>query len=151
MDQELFERMRDYYNNSELAQEVTKTLKEGAVGEVQFEDDPGTYMMIKENGRSVFKEGKPNKPQVYFKFSKGAVDYLLELEESGSNDIEEYVTRFAKCILEPTPERKIEMKLCTNIVTGARMGYFGMMLMGGSKAVDLVVKMGIKIPKKFLK
>jgi hypothetical protein len=148
---ELFERMNHFYTQSTLAQKVAAPLKEGAVAEVQFEGDPGTYMMIKEGGRSVFKEGKPGKPQIYMKFSKGAIDFLLELQEKGIDDVEEYVTRFATCILEPTPERKIEFKLCANIITGARMGYFGMMRLGGKKALDVVLKMGIKVPAKFLK
>jgi len=146
----LFERMRYFYGKSPLAQKVAAPLKEGAVAEVQFEGDPGTYMMIKEGGRSVFKEGKPNKPQLYMKFNEGAVNYLLELEEKGLDDVEEYVTRFSECILDPTPARKIELKLCANVVTGARMGYFGMMRLGGKKALNLVMRMGIKVPKKFL-
>lgn len=151
MASELFERMKYFYDNSKLAQKVAAPLKEGACAEVQFEGDPGTYMMIKEGGKSVFKEGKPAKPEIYMKFSQGAIDYLLELEQKGVEDVEEYVTRFAECILNPTPERKIEFKLCANVLTGARMGYFGMMRLGGKKAIDLVLKMGIKIPKKFLK
>lgn len=148
---ELFLKMREFYEKSPLAQKVAAPLKEGAVAEVEFEGDPGTYMMIKEGGKSVFKEGKPNKPQIYMKFSQGAVDYLLELEQQGTQDVQEYVARFADCILNPTPERRIQFKLCANIVTGARMGYFGMMRLGGKKALDLVLKMGIKVPKKFIK
>ena len=151
MGTQLFERMKYFYEKSPLAQKVAAPLKEGAVAEVEFDGDPGVYMMIKEGGRSVFKEGKPNKPQIYMKFNQGAVDYLLELEELGTQDVEEYVTRFSDCILNPSPQRKIELKLCANVVTGARMGYFGMMTLGGKKALNLVMKMGIKVPMKFLK
>lgn len=150
MSEELFEKMKRYYESSDLPQMVTKPLKEGAVAEVQFEGDPGTYMMIKEGGRSHFRKGKPDKPQVYMQFSRGAVEYLMELQDAGKDDLEEYVARFGQCILDPTKERWIKFKLCTNVVTGARMGYFGMMRQGGKKAIDLTLKLGIKIPKRFL-
>lgn len=150
MSEELYERMKRYYETSDLPQKVTETLKEGAVAEVQFEDDPETYMMIKEGGKSMFRKGKPKKPQVYMKFSKGAVEYLMELQDSGKEDVEEYSARFSECILDPTPERWVKFKLCTNVVTAARMGYFGMMMKGGKKALNLTLKLGIKVPKRFL-
>jgi len=144
-------RIEKFYNQSPLAQMVAKPLKEGAVAEVQFEGDPESYMMIKEGGRSVFRKGKPKSPQIYMKYSRGAVDYLLEIPGEDKAALEEYISRFSECILSPGKDRKIEFKLCTNVLTGARMGYFGMMLLGGRKAVALVTKLGIKIPRQYLK
>ena len=149
MGNELYLRMKQFYEVSTLAQKVAAPLKEGAVAELQFEGDPETYLMIKEGGKSLVRPGKPKRPEIYMKFSAGAVDYLLELAQKGQDDIEEYVSRFGECILEPTPARKIEFKLCANVVTGARMGYFGMMRLGGRKALNLAFKLGIKVPKKF--
>ena len=103
MRNELYLKMREFYEVSPLAQKVAAPLKEGAVAKLQFE-----------------------------------------------GDIAEYVSRFGECILNPTPERKIEFKLCANVVTGARMGYFGMMRLGGKKALDPALRLGIKAPKKFL-
>ena len=133
MSEELYEKMKSYYESSDLPQKVTEPLKEGAVAEVQFEGDPETYMMIKEGGKSVFRKGKPKKPQVYMKFSRAAVEYLMELQDAGKEEVEEYVARFGECILNPTKERWVQFKLCTNVVTGARMGYFGMMRKGGKR------------------
>lgn len=150
MAEKLADRIQEFYNTSDLAQQVARPLKEGAVAEVQFEGDPESYMMIKEGGRSVFREGKPTSPQIYMKYSKGAVDYLLAVKGSDKKALEEYVSRFSECILNPKDNRRIEFKLCTNVLTGARMGYFGMMLLGGKKAVKLVSKLGIKIPARYL-
>jgi len=105
--------------------------------------------MIKEQGRSHFRPGKPAKPQIYMKFSKEAAEWLMSIGGDSVEDIEEYVSRFGTCILAPTPTRWIKFKLCTNVVTGARMGYFGMMKVGGKKALDLTLKLGIKVPKAF--
>ena len=147
----LAKKVEEFYNNNELAQMVAKPLKDGAVAEVQFDGDPDSYMMIKEKGVSYFRKGKPEKPEIYMKYNKGAIDYLFEVQGSDKKALEEYVSRFSECIMDPTPERKIEFKLCTNVVTGARMGYFGMMLLGGKKAIALVTQLGIKIPKRYLK
>ncbi len=151
MSGELAKKVVDFYNTNDLAQMVAGPLKDGAVAEVQFDGDPDSYMMIKEKGVSHFRKGKPEKPEVYMKYNKGAIDYLFAVKGSDKEALEEYVARFSECIMNPTKDRKIEFKLCTNVVTGARMGYFGMMLLGGKKAVALVTKLGIKIPKRYMK
>lgn len=151
MGEKIAKRIEKFYNESELAQQIARPLKEGAVAEVQFEGDPESYMMIKEGGRSVFRKGKPKKPEIYMKYTKGAVDYLLDVQGTDKDALEEYITRFSECILSPNPQRKIEFKLCTNVLTGARMGYFNMMLLGGKKAVGLVTRLGVKIPQRYLK
>jgi len=149
MASELFLKMKEFYDTSDLPQRVTKSLKEGAVAEVEFEGDDEVYMMIKEGGRSHFRPGKPAKPQIYMKFSKAAAEWLMEIQGEDQKAIEEYVARFGECILNPTPERWVKFKLCTNVVTGARMGYFGMMKVGGKQALNLALKLGIKIPQRF--
>ena len=123
-----FRKMKEYYDNSDIPQQVTSSLKEGAVAEVQFEGDSETYMMIKEKGRSHFRIGKPDKPEIYMKFNEGAVEYLIGVEGSGKAAIQDYASRFSECILTPTKERRIQFKLCTNVLTAGRKGYFGMML-----------------------
>ena len=150
MSDSAYQKMKEYYDASPLPQEVTASLKEGAVAEVEFEGDPQIYMMIKENGRSVFRPGKPKKPEVYMKFTEGAVDYLLEVQGTDKKALQEYATRFSELILMPTKDRKVTFKLCTNVLTAGRKGYFGMMLKGGRTAVDLAAKIGLKIPKRFL-
>ncbi|MFO8058464.1 MAG: hypothetical protein R6V10_14335 [bacterium] len=149
MSSELYHRMKEFYDQSELPQKVTRSLKEGAVAEVEFEGDDKVYMMIKENGRSHFRPGKPDKPEIYMKFSQEAVEWLMEIGGDSEEDIQEYVRRFGECILKPTDTRWIRFKLCTNVVKGARMGYFGMMKAGGKQALDLALSLGIKVPKAF--
>ncbi len=151
MASELYLKLKDFYDNSSLALKVTKPLKKGAVAEVQFEGDPESYALLKEKDHSVLKPGKPEKPEIYMKFTAAAVDYLYELHQQKQDDIEEWMTRFSECIINPTKERKIEFRICTNLVTVARMGYFGMMRLGGKRAFSIAMKLGIKVPKKFLK
>ena len=155
MSDALFNKMNEFWETSPLPQEVTKSLKNGAVAEVHFENDDDAYMMIKEKGRSVFRKGMPEKPQLYFKYSEAAVEYMMSVEGEGKEAIEEYVARMSECVLNPTKEKYIEVKLCTNIMTMFRMGYFGMMFAGGTRAIhtvkEVAKQLGIKIPGKFLK
>ena len=151
MGETVAEKMSRFYNTSPLAQKVAAPLKEGAVAEVRFEGDPGSYMMVKEKGRSVFRAGKPPKPQIYMEFSNEAAEWLLAIPGEDQKAIEDYIEKFGTCILDPTPTRWVKFKLCTNVVTGARMGYFGMMRLGGRKALNLTLKLGIKVPGRFLK
>jgi hypothetical protein len=150
MTESVAERMGRFYNSSPLAQKVAGPLKEGAVAEVQFEGDADSYMMIKEGGKSHFKKGKPAKPQIYMQFSNEAAEWLMAIPGEDQAAIHEYISRFGTCILDPTPTRWVKFKLCTNVVAGARMGYFGMMRLGGKKALDLTIKLGIKVPKRFI-
>ena len=147
---EMYEKMKHFYETSDLPQEVTKPLRNGAVAEVHFEGDPDTYVMIKEGGRSIFRKETPAKPQIVLKYYGDAVDYLIGDQVDGELTVKEYATRLGECVLTPTKERRIDFKLCCNVVTAARMGYFGMMLKGGRTAVSLVKKLGIKIPQKYL-
>ena len=138
--------MKEFYETSEIGHQFAKPLKEGATAIVEFEDDPETYTLVKHRGRSVLKPGKPKKAEIYFWFSKAAVDYLFN---PPSTDPQEYVNKLLECLL--SKEKPVKMKLLTSIVTGWRMGYVAMMKLGGRKAIATIAKLGIKIPARFLK
>ncbi len=120
MSDEQFRKMSAFFESNDIPQEVTKSLRKGAVAEVEFEGDPNTYVMVKEGGRSVFRRETPEKRQVYMKYYGDAVDYLTSIEASGKQGVQEYAVRFSECILDPIPGRRIEFKLCCNVVTAAR-------------------------------
>ena len=150
MSDKLFERMKLFAETSEFIPKVTSSLKEGAAVEVCFEGDPAIYGAVKEKGRIVCSKYAPRKPQMRVTFSEGAMDYLLEPAGTDKDCIDEYVTRFGECMLHPTPTRKVRIKTYAGIITGFRMGYFGMLRFGGPKALEMLSKFGIKIPKRFL-
>ncbi len=145
---EYAKKVRDFLEVNEITRKVVEPLKEGAVAWVEIEGDPQPYTLIKKEGRSHFIEGKPEKPEVYFKFSKEAIDYLLSFK---SDKIEDYVDRLSECMLNPTETRWIKFNLLTTMLDAARKGYIKMVLLGGKKALKTLAKLGIKIPKKFLK
>jgi len=150
MSEKLFERMKRFAETSEIIPKVTSSLKEGAAVEVCFEGDPAIYAAVKENGRIVCRKCAPRKPQMRVTFSEDAMDYLLEPAGTDKDCIDEYITRFGECILHPTPTRKVGIKIYAGIITGFRMGYFGMLRFGGPKALEVLSKMGVKIPRRFL-
>jgi len=145
---EYAKKIQEFFEVNEITRKVVEPLKEGAVAWVEIEGDPQPYTLIKKGGRSYIIEGKPEKPEVYFKFSKEAIDYLLSLK---SEKIEDYVDRLSECLLNPTPTRWIKFNLLTTMLDAARKGYVKMVMLGGKKALKTLTLLGIRIPKKLLK
>lgn len=145
---EYAKKIQEFFEVNEITRKVVEPLKEGAVAWVEIEDDPQPYTLIKKGGRSYIMEGKPEKPEVYFKFSKEAIDYLLS---TNSDRIEDYVERLSECMLNPTSRRWIKFNLLTTMLDAARKGYVRMVLLGGKKALKTLAALGIKIPKKLFK
>lgn len=143
-----YEKLRNFFEVNEITKQVVAPLKEGATAEVVFEDDDTVYTLVKEGGRSVFKEGKPEKPEVFMKFNQGAIDYVCDFQ---SDNVRDYAERLSECILNPTPERKVEFKLLTSILDAGRKGYFRMVALGGPKALKTLIYLGIRVPERFLK
>lgn len=148
MSQELYLRMKEFYETNPITMKLVAPLKEGAVAFIEFEGDDTPYTLVKEKGKSVLKPGKPAKHEMYMKFNKGAIDYILSTD---SEKIEDYALRLFECAIRPTPERRVEGKLTTSLLDAYRKGYIKMLLLGGSKAVGWAAQMGISIPRKFLR
>ena len=148
MSHELYLRMKDFFETNPVTKKLAAPLKEGAVAWIQFEGDDTSYTLIKENGMSVLRSGKPEKAELYMKLNKGAIDYLFELQ---SDNVQDYALRLFECAIRPTPERRVEGKLTTSLLDAYRKGYIKMLLMGGPKAISWAAQLGIQIPKKFLK
>lgn len=148
MSNELYLRMKEFFETNPITKKLVEPLKEGAVAWMEFEGDETPYTLIKEKGKSVLRPGKPEKPELYMKFNKGAIDYLFELR---SDNIQDYALRLFECAIRPTPERRVEGKLLTSLLDAYRKGYIKMLLLGGPKAVGWAAQLGISIPKKFLR
>ncbi|MEW5947612.1 MAG: hypothetical protein AB1742_15595 [bacterium] len=148
MGTEGYERMKRFYEESEIGHQIAAPLVEGATAIVEFDGDPETYTLVKVKGRSVLKPGRPQKADIYFRFSAGAINYLFEPPTADAAD---YVNRLCDCLLETDPGKKVEFKLLQSLVTGWRKGYIAMMKLGGPRAISTVAKVGIRIPAKFLK
>ena len=148
MPNELYLRMKEFFEVNPVTRKLAAPLKEGAVAEIAFEGDDEFYTLVKEGGRSILRPGRPERPEMVMKFNKGAIDYLFELE---SDKIEDYALRLFECTVKPTPERWIQSKLTTSIVDAYRKGYIAMLLLGGPNAVKMAAQLGMKIPAKYLK
>jgi len=148
MANELYLRMKEFFEVNPVTRKLAAPLKEGAVAEIAFDGDETIYTMIKEGGKSLLRPGKPERPEMVMKFNKGAIDYLFELQ---SDRIEEYALRLFECTISPTPERWVQAKITTSIVDAYRKGYIAMLLLGGPNAVKMAAQLGMKIPAKYLK
>jgi len=143
-----YQRMKKFYEESDIGHQLAAPLKEGTRAVVEFVGDQQLYGMEKVKGRTVLTPGKPEKAEIYFKFSEGSIDYLFN---PPADDAADYINRLCDCLLEKDPNKKVELKLLTSVVDGWRKGYIAMMMLGGPRAVSTIAKIGIKIPARFLR
>ncbi|MFH1537487.1 MAG: hypothetical protein ABIH66_00915 [bacterium] len=148
MGKEGYERMKRFYEESEVGHQMAAPLKQKAVAYVEFQGDDQIYELIKIENRSVLRPKESERAEIFFKFSRGSIDYLFE---PPSENVEDYINRLCDCMLEKDPSKKVEMQLLTSIVDGWRKGYIAMMKLGGTRAIATVARIGIRIPGKFIK
>ena len=148
MPNDLYLRMKEFFEVNPVTRKLAGPLKEGAVAELAFDGDATLYAMVKEGGRSVLRPGRPEHPEMVMKFNKGAIDYIFGLE---SEKVEDYALRLFECAVQPTQKRWVRVKLTTSILDAYRKGYIAMLLLGGPGAVKMAAQLGIKIPAKYVK
>lgn len=148
MGKEGYERMKRFYEESEIGHQMAAPLKQNAVAFVEFDGDDQIYDLIKIDDRSVLRPKECERADIYFKFSSGSIDYLFDPPTESAED---YINRLCDCLLEKDPSKKVELKLLTSIIDGWRKGYIAMMKLGGPRGISTVAKIGIRIPGKFLR
>lgn len=142
-----YEILKKFYEESEIGHQVAKSLKEGTCAMIEFEGDPKIYKMHKKEGRTIIEEGKPEKAEMYFKFSNHALFYLFN---PPTDNVSDYVNRLCDCVMEKDSLKRVEVKLLTSVIDAWRKGYISMMKLGGARAIATVATLGIRIPKKLL-
>lgn len=142
-----YEILKKFYEESEIGHQVAKSLKEGTCAIIEFEGDPKIYKMHKKEGRTIIEEGKPEKAEMYFKFSNYALFYLFN---PPTDNVSDYVSRLCDCVMEKDSTKRVEVKLLTSVIDAWRKGYISMMKLGGTRAIATVATLGIRMPKKLL-
>lgn len=140
--------MRKFFETNEVTRQVVEPLVEGASAEMGFEGDPKPYTLVRKGGRSLLLPGKPDRPEIVFWFSRGAVEYLTGLK---SDRVRDYVLALAECMLDPKGPRLVKFKLTTSMIDATRKGYLRMLLKGGPDALKMMARLGFKVPKMLLK
>ena len=116
-------------------------LKDDTVSLVKFEGDDQDYEWLKLDGENICRPGNPEKPDLYFRFSSGAVSYLNDIQTS---DIGEFMIRMFECILTKDPEKKIDFRIVSNFRRLASTGHINLLLKSGPKTATFAAKHGVK-------
>ena len=88
---ECHDRMKRFFEDSEIGHKTAAPLKQNTVSFAEFEDDDGKYELVKLGKRCVLRPRKSKKAVVLFKFSKGSIDYLFE---PPPESVREFINRF---------------------------------------------------------
>ncbi|MFH1537481.1 MAG: hypothetical protein ABIH66_00885 [bacterium] len=139
--------MKRFFDESEIGRQVVVPLRQRAVAYFEFEGDEGKYELIKIGKRAYLRPGKSKKAEVRFRVGKEAVGYLFD---TPLESVKDYVHRLCDCLEEKDPAKKVEMKMLTNFFDFWFKGYFGLLKMGGSRAIRTLAKIGIKVPRGFV-
>lgn len=148
MGTEDYEKMRRFFYESEIGRDVVVPLRHKATAYVDFEGDDNKYELIKLGKRAYIRPRKARKAEVHFWFSKWSVGYFFDQPLSGVRD---YVHRLCDCLEERDPSKQVRMKMLTNMFDAWRKGYFGLLKLGGARALRTLPKIGIHVPRGFLR
>ncbi|MFH1537480.1 MAG: hypothetical protein ABIH66_00880 [bacterium] len=145
---ECHDRMKRFFEESDIGHGTAAPLRQKAVAFAEFEGDVEKYELVKLGKRCVLRPRKSKKAEVLFRFSKGSIDHLFEPPPESVHD---FINRFFDCLIEKAPSKKAVVKLLTSIFDGWRKGYINMLLQGGGRAIPTMSKVGINIPLKLLR
>lgn len=137
----MFETMRRFYAESPACLKAAKPIKEGASSLVMFEGDDRPYALVREKGVSVLRPGRPEDPDMFFRFTAGAVEALASLR---TRSVGEYATRIFDLILSEDPRCRVDYRLFSDFATLFRRGYVGILLLGGPAVLAYGARHGVK-------
>ena len=126
---ESYNKLKDFFDNREVAHKATKPLGKKAIGEVIFLEEPNKSYTFKKSGKfgSIFDE-TPKKPDFTMKLEAGAVKKLAEFK---SENVGDFGIKFFQIMKAKKEDEKIEVKLNIGFIKIMMKGYLKVLLLGG--------------------
>ena len=126
---ESYTKLKDFFDNREVAHKATKPLGKKAIGEVIFKEDETKIYTFKKSGKfgTIFDE-VPTKPDFTMKLEAGAVKKLVEFE---SENVGDFGIKFFQIMKAKKENEKIEVKLNIGFFKIMTKGYLKVLLLGG--------------------
>ncbi len=124
-----FEKLKDFFDNREVAHKATKPLGKKAIGEVIFLEEPGKSYTFKKSGKfaTLFEESI-KKPDFTMKLSIGAVEDLVNFK---SENVGDFGIRFFKLLKANEKGKEVEVKINIGFFRIVTKGYLKVLLLGG--------------------
>jgi len=124
-----FEKLKDFFDNREVAHKATKPLGRKAKGEVVFLDDNEAYLFRKDGKTAtLFKDEKIKKVDFTIKLSNGAIDELVNFQ---SENVGDFGIKFFKLLKAKEKGKEIEVKINIGFFKLVTRGYLKVLLLGG--------------------
>jgi len=133
----LYEIMRRFYAENLAAVKAASSLADGASSRVEFEGDNQVYTLIRESGKSILKQGTPESPELYFRFTHAAVHYITD---SPPEEIGTIAKRLIDCLKSTDPSLKVDFKVIAPLGVFHQKGYFKILKLAGVEVPKIFVK-----------
>ena len=126
---ESFNKLKDFFENREVAHKATKPLGKKVIGEVIFKEDETKSYSFKKSGKfaGLFDE-LPKKPDFTMILESEAVKKLVEFE---SENVGDFGIKFFQIMKAKKEGEKIEVKLHIGFFKIMTKGYLKVLILGG--------------------
>ena len=126
---ESYKKLKDFFENREVAHKATKPLGKKAIGEVIFKEDESKSYTFKKYGKfgGIFDE-IPKKPDFTMKLDSGAVEKLIEFK---SENVGDFGIKFFQIMKAKKENENIEVKLNIGFFKIITKGYLKVLILGG--------------------
>ena len=138
-DETSYQRMKKFLDECEAGHDMVKPLKKDCVVYTDFYGDSREYELVRIGNRCVLRPRQSKKAELYFGFSQGSVDYILE---PYPKTVHELMNRFFDCLLEKDAGKKAVLKIRVSLIEAVGKGYLKMLSLGGARGLTVLTRIG---------
>ncbi len=137
-----FEKLKNFFDEREVAHKATKPLGKNAVGEVIIiiNEEPKSYAFKKSGDFATLFDEKAIEPDFTMKLEEGAVDEMINLK---SESVGDFGVHFFKVFKAKEEGKIIKLKLNIGFFKIISKGYLKVLLLGGPIVLSALTKLGI--------
>jgi hypothetical protein len=141
---ELYLKLKDFFENRDVAKKATNPLSKKAEGGVIFLNDKSKSYSFKrvegENYSSIF-ENSPKEPDFTISLSEGALNELISLK---SESVGDFGVLFFKLFKNREEGKEIYLKIHIGFIKMISKGYLKVLLLGGPVVMSALTKLGVQ-------
>jgi len=137
-----YEKLKDFFDNREVAHKATKPLGKKAKGAVVFSDLDNKTVLFKKNGKysTLFEEDYSNS-DFTITLSDGAIEELINFQ---SENVGDFGLKFFKILRAKEQGKEINVKINIGFFKLVTRGYLKVLLLGGPVVRSIAKKVFTK-------
>ncbi|MBN2694434.1 hypothetical protein JXR93_07205 [bacterium] len=140
---DLFIKLKDFFENRDVAKKATNPLSKKAEGEVVFSiDKTKSYSFRRVDGESYSSifENSPKEPDFTITLSEGALNELISLK---SESVGDFGVLFFKLLKNKESGKEVSLKIHIGFIKMISKGYLKVLLLGGPVVMSALTKLGV--------